>query len=432
MVTPLFRPWLSALPVVVAALLAPTQAAAQTPAPATESCVTCHQTMDGAVAAPTKTIGDDIHRSKGFGCTACHGGDPTSDDPMVAMDPAKGFKGSLKASAGVEACAKCHSDAAFMRRYAPTQRVDQHTEYVTSVHGQRLARGDTKVATCAACHTAHEIRAVKDAKSPVYPTNVAATCAKCHADKTHMAGYTRADGTPLPTTQHDDYRTSVHFEALAKKSDLSAPTCNDCHGNHGAAPPGAGSVTNVCGTCHTVFATKLQASPHAAVFEKGCMECHSNHAVQRPSDAMLGMSDGAICVTCHGGDTGAETATAMRTSIDGLKTAIDRTTGLLQRLHASGMEVGDHQLALREARSQLTLSRAEIHGLDRAAVEKITAQGLAITTKVEEAGADATAELRYRRRGLAASLVAILLTVVALVAKIRQMESRTPANGPDA
>jgi predicted CXXCH cytochrome family protein len=423
-------------PPFVAAWLVTAMAYAQAPATqvasAADGCVSCHLTLDGASAAPTKTLADDIHRQKGFTCAACHGGDATTDDPIVAMDPAKGFKGGLAGTAGVQACARCHSDAAFMRRYSPSQRVDQHAEYVTSVHGQRLAKGDSKVATCASCHTAHEIRAVKDVRSPVYPTNVAATCATCHADATRMAGYLRADGTPLPTSQHDDYRMSVHFEALAKKSDLSAPTCNDCHGNHGAAPPGAGSVVNVCGTCHAVFATKMQASAHAAVFDKGCMECHSNHAVQRPSDAMLGMGEGAVCVTCHGDDAGASTAVAMRTAIDGLRGAIDRSSTLLERLHASGMEVGAHQLALRQARSQLTLSRAEVHGLDRAAVDTIVAEGSAITAALEKAGANAVAELKYRRQGLAASMVAILLVIVALVAKIRQIDARTTTELDDA
>jgi predicted CXXCH cytochrome family protein len=417
----------SAVAAAVLYLIAYSPAAAQTP-PSTPAaaggCATCHQSLEVALAAAAATFQNDVHRARGFTCVDCHGGDGTTDDPIAAMDPKRGFKGSLSGAAGVQACVRCHSDAAFMRNYAPAQRVDQHAEYVTSVHGQRLAKGDTKVATCASCHTPHEIRAVRDAKSAVYPTNVAGTCATCHANARHMAGYTKPDGAPLPTTQHADYQTSVHFEALTKKSDLSAPTCNDCHGNHGAAPPGAGSVVNVCGTCHSVFATKMQASPHAAVFERGCLECHDNHAVKRPGDALLGLDEGAICATCHDGDNGATAAKAMRSSIDGLRDAIDRSSSALGRLHAAGMEVGAQQLALREARSHLTLSRTEIHGLDTAAVDKVIGEGLAITSAVEQAGADATAELRFRRQGLAASMVAILLVVVALVAKIRQIERR--------
>ena len=91
-----------------------------------------------------------------------------------------------------------------------------------------------------------------------------------------MKGYKLPDGSPLPTDQRAKYEKSVHHAAMAEKNDLSAPTCNDCHGNHGAAPPGVGAVTNVCGTCHSVFATRFALSTHAQIFDRGCVECHSS------------------------------------------------------------------------------------------------------------------------------------------------------------
>ena len=172
-----------------------------------------------------------------------------------------------------------------------------------------------------------------------------------------------------------------------------------------------------------------RASGHAAVFDRGCVECHSNHAVQQPSDALLGMSDGALCKTCHEGDNGAAAATSMRASIDSLRGAVEQSATLLDRLHASGMEVGAQQLSLREARSHLTLSRAEVHSFDADAVSKVVGEGLAVTRALEQAGAASSAELRFRRQGLAASMVAILLVVVALLAKIRQIERRQAGEG---
>ena len=247
-----------------------------------------------------------------------------------------------------------------MRTFAPAQRIDQAAEYATSVHGKRLAAGDMKVATCVNCHGAHGIRNVSDAKSPVYALNVAATCARCHANPEHMAGYKTAAG-PLPTNQYENYQKSVHFDALTKKQDLSAPTCNDCHGNHGASPPGVGAVANVCGTCHAVFADRFASSPHKEVFDRGCVECHSNHDILKPSDTMLGMGAGAICSTCHDGDAGAKAATAMRASIDSLRMSIERSDGLLEQLHNAGLEVGEDRLRLREAQNHLTLARTEVH-----------------------------------------------------------------------
>ena len=416
------------LPVLaVMALFAPPGAVAQ-PAPAADLCLTCHATLtDAKLATPARLFsGTDVHRERGFACVDCHGGDPSAGDTARAHDAARGFKGAPAGQAQIAACARCHSDATLMRRFAPQQRVDQAAEYATSVHGKQLAAGHGNVATCASCHGPHGIRQVSDAMSPVFPTNVAATCASCHADPGHMAEYTPAGGAPLPTSQFADYQKSVHYAALTKGNDLSAPTCNDCHGNHGATPPGVGAVANVCGTCHAVFATKFQESAHAQFFDKGCVECHSNHAVLQPSDEMLGSSGQAVCATCHGADDqGGLAADRMRRSMEALKLGIDRSGALIARVHNAGIEVSNQELALIEARSQLTLARTEMHTSDPAGVDDIIVEATTILAGVDRAGQDGVSELQFRRRGLAISLGAILLFVVALWLKVRQIERRS-------
>ncbi len=400
-----------------------TGAAAQ-PAAAPVGCVTCHQGLaEARLATPVRLFAEDVHRARGFTCVDCHGGDRTATDRATAKDRARGYRGTPAGPQVIEVCARCHSDAEFMRRYAPRQRVDQASEYATSVHGQQLARGDTKVATCVSCHGAHGIRMVSDAKSPVFPLNVASTCAKCHADAAYMKGYTLADGSPLPIDQQARYERSVHYAALTKKNDLSAPTCNDCHGNHGAAPPGVGAVVHVCGTCHAVFETKFALSTHSQVFDRGCVQCHGNHDVDPPTDAMLGTDDGALCATCHGeGDTGFAAARAMRAEIERLKQALEASAALLARVENAGMEMSDEELTLREARNRLTLARTEVHTFDPQAVQGVLEEGLNLVHQVNQAGDAALAELRFRRWGLAISLAAILIVVVALAVKIRQID----------
>jgi predicted CXXCH cytochrome family protein len=421
------------LPLLVAMALsgfASSRAAAQ-PATAANSCLTCHATLTDARLATPATLfsGTDVHRERGFACVDCHAGDPSAGGKAGAHDAAKGFKGAPKGQAQVATCARCHSDATFMRRVAPKERVDQAAEYATSVHGKELAAGHGDVATCASCHGPHGIRLVSDAKSPVFPTNVAATCANCHADPRHMAEYKLPDGTALPTNQLAEYQKSVHYAALTKGNDLSAPTCNDCHGNHGATPPGVRAVTDVCGTCHAVFATKFQTSVHAQIFDKGCVECHSNHAVLQPSEAMLGVTGKGICGSCHtAGDTsdkGTAAAETMRTEFEQLKAGIDRSHALIDRVKNAGIEVSDQELALREAATKLTVARTEMHGFQPAAVAPIIADGTKILTAVDAAGQKGVVELRFRRRGLAISLGAILLLVVALTLKIRQIDGHS-------
>jgi len=242
-----------------------------------------------------------------------------------------------------------------------------------------------------------------------------------------MAEYKLAGGAALPTSQFADYQKSVHYAALTKGNDLSAPTCNDCHGNHGATPPGIGTVVNVCGTCHAVFATKFQTSVHAQIFDKGCVECHGNHAVLKPSDDMLGSSGHAVCATCHSGadDKGAVAADRMRRAVEGLKLGIGRSGELIARVRNAGIEVSNQELALTEAKSRLTLARTEMHTVNPTAVEAIIAEGTTILTGVDRAGQDGVVELRFRRRGLAISLGAILLLVVALGLKVRQIDRRS-------
>ena len=412
------------------AAVAPSRAAAQ-PAPTPNACLTCHASLtDARLAAPaTLFSGRDVHRESGFACVDCHGGDSSVSEKVRAHNVAKGFKGAPIGQAQVATCARCHSDAALMRRFAPKQRVDQAAEYATSVHGKQLAAGHGDVATCASCHGPHGIRPVTDAKSPVFPTNVAATCARCHADPRHMAGYKLADGTALPTRQSADYQKSVHYAALTRSNDLSAPTCNDCHGNHGAAPPGVGAVVNVCGTCHAVFAQKFETSVHKEILDKACVECHSNHAVLQPSDAMLGVTGPGICAQCHTAgdknDKGTAAAESMRAEFEQLKAGIEQSRTLIGRVRNAGIEVGDQELALREAATKLTLARTEMHAFQPALVTPIIAEGVKIVEGVDVAGQKGIAELQYRRRGLAISLGAIMLLVVALGLKVRQIDRRT-------
>jgi predicted CXXCH cytochrome family protein len=375
---------------------------------------------------PALYAGEDIHRTSGFACVDCHAGNPDAREAGLAHDRARGFRGAPRGAEQVAVCTKCHSDPDVMRRYAPRQRVDQAAEYATSVHGKQLATGDTRVATCASCHGAHGIRGVRDAKSPVFPTNVAGTCATCHANDEHMKGYKLPDGKPLPTHQLADYQKSVHYAALTTGGDLSAPTCNDCHGNHGAVPPGVGSVANVCGTCHAVFAQKFATSVHAEIFDKGCVECHSNHAVLKPSDAMLGATEPAVCATCHSGadDKGVIAATGMRAGLDRLNGAIKKTADVIDHVGNAGIEISAEELKLADARNHLTLARTEMHTFKPANVDPVIQAGLAIVTDVDQAGNRATRELAFRRRGLALSLGAILIFVAALWLKIRQIEKR--------
>jgi hypothetical protein len=311
-----------------------------------------------------------------------------------------------------------------MKRYNPALRVDQVTEYYTSVHGQRLKQlGDPKVATCVSCHSAHSIKPASEPTSRVHPLKVANLCGSCHADQTLMEPY------GIATNQLQEYKKSIHWKKMRVEGDLSAPTCNDCHGNHGAAPPGISWVGNVCGQCHAVMAQLFAKSVHAKVFTQmgtpGCATCHGNHEVTKAGDEMLGIADGAVCVACHSAESqGGKAAVAMRQAMDLLRNEYDKAHNKLLEAERAGMEVSQAQFQLNNAMDALVKGRTAIHSFSVEAVTKEVEVGLRVSNKAYARGVEALHELQFRRKGLAVSVGIILILIVGLVIKIRQLERK--------
>jgi predicted CXXCH cytochrome family protein len=425
-------PLLLALLLIAVVETAAAQPPKATPPPATppasaaapDSCSACHQDIgDDRLANPVKLYASDIHKAKGFGCVACHGGD-AREEGLEAMDPAKGYIGVPGRQQVVQVCGRCHSDARFMKQYNPALRVDQVTEYATSVHGRRLReQNDPKVATCVSCHRAHTIKPPSDPASTVHPLRVAETCGACHGDARYMAGYR------IPTDQLQKYKESVHWQTMSVKGDLSAPTCNDCHGNHGAAPPGITWVGNVCGQCHTVMADLFAKSPHARAFAQmgvpGCATCHDNHAIKAASDEMVGAVEPAVCAGCHSPtDAGGKAAAAMRASLEALRTDLGRASDLLRHAEEAGMEVSQARFDLNGGNDALVKARAMVHAANVDVVKTEIDAGTTIAGKAYDRGVRALEELRFRRAGLVVSLVIVLALIAGLVLKIRQIERR--------
>ena len=406
------------LPVFTLLLASALAAAGQAPA---DSCITCHSALEGPQGKPATLFKNDVHYTEGLTCADCHGGDP-KEMSMDAMSPAKGFRGVPKKSQIPEFCGRCHSNPGYMRKYNPSIRTDQLSEYLTSVHGKRMKQGDTKVAECVNCHSVHNILPVSDPRAPVYVTNVANTCAKCHADADYMKGY------KIPTNQFAGYSKSVHAKAIAG-GDTSAPTCTTCHGNHGATPPGVTSVANVCGTCHAFNQELFEKSPHGPAFEAmglpGCVQCHSNHEILHPTDAMVGTGEKAVCITCHSqGDPGYEGAQKISSDLSGLVAKEKKAEEVLTIAERSGMEVSDSKVELTNAHADLIKARVNVHTFDPVQVAKLTDEGDKVAQKAYEGGVAALKERDYRRKGLGVALVSIVLVIVGLYLTIRRMESR--------
>jgi hypothetical protein len=385
------------------------------------SCIECHSALDPPQQVTNEQFARDIHAQKGLTCASCHGGDPSKSD-MDAMSKAAGFR-SKPARKDIPAlCGKCHSDGAYMRQYNPSLRTDQFAQYQTSVHGKLLAKGDTKVAVCIDCHGMHGMRPASDTRSKVHPTHVAETCSRCHADPAYMKGYS------IPTDQYAAYSASVHHDALVVRGDLSAPTCTTCHGNHGAAPPGVGTVQNVCATCHVFQAQLFEKSPHKAAFQAaslpGCVPCHSNHRIVHPTDALLGTGKQSVCTNCHtAGDAGYQVADQFLQQIDHFETSVTNSDEILNRAESDGMEVSQARLEQDQARDALTKARVTVHSFNLARMQEDILAGLKTTDKTYQEGKAALAERDYRRKGLGVSLFFIVAVLVGLRLYTKHIES---------
>ena len=457
-----------------------------------DQCYTCHHDGDTPQAlAYTK----DVHYQAGVTCADCHGGDPTREDKDEAMSPARGYRGKLRKSdipavcgrchgagpsefhakfgltdvadslaagahgealreseqgpqcvschgvhdiAHVEdpvspvspgriakTCAGCHADARYMRDFNPRLPVDQYAKYLTSVHGRLNAQGDPRPATCVSCHSNHLVYPVKDPRSPVYATRVPETCAKCHSNPRTMAGY------HIPTNQYELYRKSPHGVALLQHSDLNAPACNSCHGNHGAAPPGAAEVVAVCANCHQANGELFQRSAHRDAFAKrnlaGCVVCHGNHGIAPPSDDLVGLAAPAPCARCHvdgPSDPNAGVIRHMRALLDSLRTGQVNADRMLDRASQLGMDVADAQYDLKDVHQALVQSRVAIHSFKLNELADAIHPGIGVLATARKSAEDAIHDYYFRRQGLAVSTLIVTIVAVLLYLKIREIERR--------
>jgi hypothetical protein len=318
-------------------------------------------------------------------------------------------------------CASCHSNVEAMRQY--DLATDQYAQYRESVHGQKLAQGDLQVATCFTCHDGHGTKEVNDPASKVYPLNVPALCASCHANVDLMKPY------GIPTNQYQLYQESVHGVALLQNQDLRAPTCATCHGTHGAAPPGFSEVANVCGSCHTATQAYYLKSAHAgdAPGTPKCVTCHGRYDVMTPSEAMFTGDGARQCGSCHPPNSPeAATVHTIDAQISNAAAEVDQADAAIQKAAGNALIVAPEEVKLAEARTSLITARAAQHTLDASTVkdntDKATAKAQGIIADANKAAADSL----FRREFMAFGLAIMALAIGSLYVIRRELYKQLP------
>jgi hypothetical protein len=415
-------------------------------------CVDCHRAVNDEQAEITEQWTGSAHDLAGVSCADCHGGDPGSDQITVAMAPENGFQGRVDRLGTVGMCGSCHADVERMRTTGLA--TDQYAKYWSSVHGQRLlTAGDARVATCADCHGAHDVKKVSDPSARVFVLNVPDLCAGCHADAARMEPY------GIPTDQFDVYSKSVHGTALLVNKDTRAPSCASCHGSHDAQPPTSATVVDVCGRCHTATQELYEESRHADLQTAApkCWTCHGTHDVSRPGARLFfhPQAPEYTCTTCHDlstrklrievsrfateADRRCDTChhpdaqiyaqiQGIETAVSGAETAYEDAGTGIEEAARLGMITSDAEVVLAGARTSLIQAQAAVHTTKLKKVAELSADARA---KAEQAQAMARAQIDesgFRRQAMVVvlALIGVCLGYLVLLKRRydRELETR--------
>jgi hypothetical protein len=362
-------------------------------APGKNSCLECHRTLGEKHADITHQWEGSYFATLGVTCADCHGGDPGADDITAAKSPETGYIGVPDRTAIPSLCGSCHADPERMRPYELP--VDQLREYEESVHGQLLAQGDENAPTCFDCHGSHATQVTNDPRSSVYPTNLPATCAHCHADEERMEPY------GIPTDQYELYQKSVHGVALLEEQNLEAPSCPTCHSSHGATLAGYAEVIDVCGQCHSLSEKYYLTGGHRRGRQEGseaprCITCHGRYDVEPASLDLFVGDEPRDCGSCHASGSLERVAIdALYQTLVGAEQALEAAEEALDEARTSGLSLDAQEARLEEARTRLAEAAAAQHELQLETIEEKATEVESISAEIQEA-----VETNMTRRGM--------------------------------
>jgi hypothetical protein len=190
------------------------------------------------------------------------------------------------------------------------------------------------------------------------------------------------------------------------------------------------TVAQVCGSCHTregsLYRETEKKKPTLNLTPAiQCVVCHDNHAVQPPSDEMLGVGPKSTCTNCHQPDVPQyRSAERMGRSIQALSARLEEAHRLLDQAERAGIEVTADRFALRTGRDHLVEARVLVHAFDEERFLASVDEGAKSANAGVTAAERAFAELRQRRVGLVVSLAVIAAVIAGLVLKLREIEGR--------
>jgi len=249
-----------------------------------DACTDCHEESDhGTVFG--EDLSHSVHRE--LECLDCH-----QDKGTLPHQEGSGF------AVGCEGCRTCH---------------DQPSEEYQA-HGRARAGSCEDVPQCKDCHGDHDVLPSTAKLSHTHPTNLPATCGRCHENLDITTKYDILIDNPI-----EIYESSVHGQAT-RGGIYVAATCNDCHSTGGSAhkifgpghPDSAINHFNIpktCGQCHKGVEGDFWEGIHGKDVARGetdapvCTHCHGEHGIISPGDPRSPVSRSRVaeetCSPCH-------------------------------------------------------------------------------------------------------------------------------------
>lgn len=219
-------------------------------------------------------------------CTDCHG---THATKSKVDESSSTYRAAIP-----QLCGSCHKEDGQANMLGHLKEVDAFSDYSQSTHGKGLTdKGLLVSAVCTDCHTTHHELKESDPLSSVHPTNMAATCAKCHKSIA------------------DAYEAGEHSISHSDGT-LIYPTCSTCHTAHVISDIQGdkfmNEITNQCGLCHEKLAETYKETYHGKAYLLGygkaarCSDCHGAHKILKVDnpDSEVGYKNIVkTCQQCH-------------------------------------------------------------------------------------------------------------------------------------
>ncbi|HSG06027.1 MAG TPA: hypothetical protein VLB09_06485, partial [Nitrospiria bacterium] len=245
-----------------------------------EICVNCHS---GVVEEFQTSVHFD---SDSMDCLSCHG-------PPHEILPPNNPKSPVFALNLPGTCAACHDDPGRAEKYNLNSN-DVYGTYIDSIHGKAVSRGGLLVAAnCSSCHGVHGIKSPGDPKSTAHRLRVSETCGNCHAgilleyrESIHGERFTAGlFSAPVCTDCHTAHEVR-HVREPAWKLEV-VRECGDCHAEshrtfrdtfHGKVTSLGFTRVAQCSDCHGAHDIHPSRDPRSRVHEDSrlstCQACH--------------------------------------------------------------------------------------------------------------------------------------------------------------